>query len=57
MPSSTVKQRTFMRAELGRARAGEQTRTGMSEEKLEHFAKGPIRPSRHIAHARARRKR
>lgn len=39
MPAVSERQRRFMGAELGRSRAGEKTRTGMSEEKLEHFAK------------------
>ena len=38
MPSVSEKQRRFMGAELARKRAGKKTKTGMSEEKLEHFA-------------------
>jgi hypothetical protein len=36
-PATTDKQARFMRAELGRARRGEKTRTGMSQEKIRHF--------------------
>lgn len=43
MPAVSEKQRRFFGAELGRARAGEKTRTSMSEEKLEHFARKPMR--------------
>jgi hypothetical protein len=42
MPAKTEKQRRFMGAELSRARAGEKTRTGMSEEKLSEFASKSI---------------
>ena len=38
MPSSTPKQQRFFRAELGRKRAGQKTRTGLSEKKLSEFA-------------------
>lgn len=38
MPSTSPRQRRFMGAELARERAGKKTKTGMSEEKLEHFA-------------------
>jgi len=41
MPAVSEKQRRFMGAELGRSRRGEETRTGMGEEKLEHFARKP----------------
>lgn len=46
MPAVSERQRRFMGAELGRSRAGEKTRTGMSEEKLEHFARRPGRKKR-----------
>ena len=36
-----------MGAELGRARAGEKTRTGMSQAQLRDFAKKPKRRKRH----------
>jgi len=39
MPAKSEKQRKFMGAELARKRAGKKTRTGMSEEQLEDFAK------------------
>jgi len=39
MPSVTEKQRRFMGAELARKRAGEATRTGMSEEHSRDFAR------------------
>jgi hypothetical protein len=37
MPSESPKQANFMRAEYGRAKAGEPTRTGMSEDKLREW--------------------
>ena len=39
MPARTEKQRKFMGAELARKRAGKKTKTGMSEKKLEDFAR------------------
>ena len=39
MPAVSKKQQKFMGAELARKRAGKKTRTGMSEEQLEHFAR------------------
>ena len=39
MPAKSEKQRRFMAAELERKRARRKTRTGMSEEQLEDFAK------------------
>lgn len=39
MPATSEKQRRFMGAELSRKRMGKKTRTGMSEEKLRHFAR------------------
>jgi hypothetical protein len=42
MPSVSEKQRRFMGAELGRARSGKRTRTGMSAPKLRHFARKPV---------------
>lgn len=39
MPSKTEKQRKFMGADLARARAGQKTKTGMSEKQLKDFAK------------------
>lgn len=41
MPSVSERQRRFMGAELGRARAGQKTRTGMSQAQLEDFAMKP----------------
>ena len=38
MPATSEKQRKFMGAELGRKRAGQKTRTGMSEAQLSDFA-------------------
>ena len=38
MPSVSKAEQSFMGAELARKRAGEQTRTGMSEEQLREFA-------------------
>jgi hypothetical protein len=43
MPAKSARQRRFMGAELSRKRAGEKTRTGMSESQLEDFAKKPKR--------------
>jgi hypothetical protein len=41
MPSVSKKQRRFMAAELNRARAGNKTLTGMTEEQLSHYASTP----------------
>ena len=38
MPAASEKQRKFMGAELARKRAGQKTRTGMSEQQLREFA-------------------
>ena len=38
MPSVSERQRRFMGAELSRKRAGEKTKTGMSEVQLSEFA-------------------
>jgi len=38
MPAVSEKQRRFMGAELARKRAGQKTRTGMSESDLSDFA-------------------
>ena len=46
MLSVSEKQRKFMGAELARKRAGKKTKTGMSEEKLEHFASGVKKSTR-----------
>jgi hypothetical protein len=42
MPPTSKKQQAFMRAELGRKRAGEKTKTGMSEKQLREFS-GPVK--------------
>ena len=39
MPAKSDKQRKFMGAELGRLRAGKETKTHMTEEQLEDFAR------------------
>lgn len=39
MPAVSERQRRFMGAELGRAKRGEKTETGMSKSKLREFAK------------------
>jgi hypothetical protein len=39
MPAKSEKQRKFMGAELGRKKAGKKTKTGMSKEQLEEYAK------------------
>lgn len=38
MPSVSKKQQKFMGVELARKRAGEKTKTGMSEQQIEDFA-------------------
>jgi hypothetical protein len=43
MPSSTERQRKMMGADLARKRAGKKTRTGMSQEKLRHHARKPVK--------------
>ena len=39
MPSVSKAQQRLMGADLARAKAGKRTRTGMSEEKLEEYAR------------------
>lgn len=41
MPAVTEKQRRFMGAELGRAKAGKKTKTGMTTAQLEDYAAKP----------------
>jgi len=43
MPSVSGKQQRFMGAELARARAGQQTDTGMDPSQLVDFTKGPTK--------------
>lgn len=43
MPAVSERQRRFMGAELGRAKAGKKTKTGMSKGQLEDYAKKPKR--------------
>ena len=43
MPSSTEKQRKLAGADLARKRAGQPTKTGMTEKELRDFAKRPKR--------------
>ena len=43
MPSRTEKQRKMMGSDLARKRAGQPTRTGMSEKQLAEFASKPAR--------------
>jgi hypothetical protein len=45
VPAKTEKQRRFMGAELARKKAGEKTRTGMSEKELKKFASKPTKKS------------
>lgn len=47
MPATSERQRKFMGAELARKRAGEKTRTGMSERQLRDFAKKPKKRKRY----------
>jgi hypothetical protein len=58
MPATSVAQARFMGAELGRARAGKSTRTGMSQTKLRHFASTPRKalPYRAANSRKARRR-
>ena len=46
MPATSEKQRRFMGAELARRRAGETTRTGMSEAQLRDYARKPKKRKR-----------
>jgi hypothetical protein len=41
MPAKSEKQRKMMGADLARARKGQKTRTGMSEDELEDYAHKP----------------
>ena len=41
MPAVSKRQQRFMGAELGRAKAGKKTRTGMSVGQLEEYASTP----------------
>jgi hypothetical protein len=43
VPAKSKAQQRFFGAELGRARAGKRTRTGLPEQKLEEFASTPRR--------------
>ena len=43
MPATSAKQRRFMRAELGRKRAGQKPKTSMTEEQLAEYAAGPVK--------------
>jgi hypothetical protein len=43
MPSKSEAQRRFMGAELQRKREGKKTQTGMSENQIRDFAKGPVK--------------
>lgn len=43
MPAKSERQRKFMGAELGRARAGKKTKTGMKVSQLRDFARKPVR--------------
>lgn len=56
MPSTSERQRRFFGSELGRARAGEETETGMSEEKLRDFAKKPVARGSRRTRRRGRRR-
>lgn len=46
MPSTSKKQQRFMRAELGRLKAGMPTTTGMSKKQLEEFAASVKKPAK-----------
>lgn len=45
-PATSERQRQFFGAELARKRAGKPTQTKMSEEQLEDFAKGTLKPKK-----------
>jgi len=47
MPATSERQRRFMGAELARKRAGEHTKTGMTEGQLRDYAKKPKKRKRH----------
>ena len=55
MPATTAKQRRFMRAELGRKRAGQAPKTQMSEAQLHDFAKAPVREQKQGKSKKGRR--
>ena len=42
MPSTSIPQEHFMRAEYGRAESGKPTKTGMSKEKLREWVESDI---------------
>ena len=46
MPSKSEKQRKMMGADLARAKRGQPTKTGMTQEQLKDFAKKPIKKTR-----------
>lgn len=47
MPAKSEKQRRFMGADLARARAGKKTKTGMTEDQLEDYARKPGKKKKH----------
>lgn len=47
MPATSERQRRFMGADLARKRAGEKTKTGMSESQLRDFARTRKKRKRH----------
>lgn len=55
MPSTSERQRRFMGAELQRAKHGKRTRTGMSIEKLRHFAAKSVTTGSGISNEARRR--
>jgi len=55
VPSVSERQRRYFGAELGRARAGAKTQTGLPETKLKDFAKA-VKPSPAKAAAERQRK-
>ena len=66
MPASSKAQQAFMGAELARKRAGEKTRTGMSESQLREYAstqrkdlpaRAPRRPATGLRQAMKRHQR
>lgn len=44
MPATSDKQKRFMQAEYGRAKAGQKTKTGMSKAQLRDYADAPVKP-------------
>jgi hypothetical protein len=46
MPATTKKQKRFLQADYGRAKAGQPTQTGMSKTQLRDYATQPVKKPR-----------